>query len=379
MKKFTILAAIAVFVFGACSKHDVKQTDTHAIGFGTYVPGSTKAATGSILSGTNFEGGAEINVYAWNTGNSAFAQSTTAPNFMNNDGVTAAGHGSVVTLSGTPASVPSSNYTPVKFWPSDEANNLLSFIGFYPAGANPGYTLTWTNTGNVVNGSITVPAASASQIDFMVSDVVNDKTYSNTTAGGGTLGNVPLKFHHLMTQINVKVKTDDTTDEILDSGTSSPTLTVSALSFTFIKDKGKLTTTYAAGSSTHTMAVDGTTTQTYVFSPSSALNLKGTSVSGSEKYLPSGGTTLANPGDAFLLVPQALAAGAQKVSVTYKIEYSDGTESEQTVTKDLYDGSVKTWGQNQKIVYTFVIGLKPITFTSDLVDWTTVEANPFTF
>ena len=98
MKKFTIFAAIAVFVFGACSKHDVKQTDTHAIGFGTYVPGSTKAATGSILSGTNFEGGAEINVYAWNTGNSAFAQSTTAPNFMNNDGVTAAGHGSVVTL-----------------------------------------------------------------------------------------------------------------------------------------------------------------------------------------------------------------------------------------------------------------------------------------
>ena len=28
----------------------------------------------------------------------------------------------------------------VKFWPSDEANNLLSFIGFYPAGAVTRYT-----------------------------------------------------------------------------------------------------------------------------------------------------------------------------------------------------------------------------------------------
>ena len=374
MKKFTIFAAIAVFVFGACSKYDVKQKDTRAIGFGTYVPTSTKAAAGSVLSGTTFAANAQINVYAWNTGASAFAQSTTAPNFMKNDG--ASGNSSVVTLSGTPASVPSSNYTPVKFWPSDEANNKLSFIGFYPADAAPGYTLTWTTSGDVVNGSITVPAASASQIDFMVSDVVNDKTYSNTTAGGGTAGNVPLKFNHLMTQINVKVKTDAATDAFLGAASNAPTLTVSALSFTTIKNKGKLTTTYNTGTSTHVMAADGATTETYVFSPSSPLNLKNTSTAA--KYLPGGGATAAI-GDAYLLVPQALAAGAQKVSVTYRIDYTDGTFSTQTVTKDLYDGSVKTWGQNQKIVYTFVIGLKPITFTSDLVDWTTVEADPFNF
>lgn len=372
MKKISLLAALAVLVFGACSKYDVKQKDTRAIGFGTYVPTSTKAAAGSVLSGTNFAANAQINVYAWNTGASVYAQSTTAPNFMNNDGQSVAGHGSVVTLSASPASTPSSNYTPVKFWPSDEVNNKLSFIGFYPAGANPGYALTWTTSGDVVNGSITVPAASASQIDFMVSDVENDKVYSGTTNG-----NVALKFHHLMSQILVKVQTDAATDVFLNAGGTPHTLKVSALSFTAIKNKGKLTTTYNTGASTHTMAVDGATTETYVFSPASPLDLKGTSTAA--KYLPGGGGSAAI-GDAYLLVPQALAAGAQKVSVTYTITYPDGTPTQtMTVTKDLYDGSVKSWGKNQKITYTFVIGLKPITFTSTLTDWDNVNVDPFSF
>ena len=223
----------------------------------------------------------------------------------------------------------------------------------------------------MVNGSIMVPAASASQIDFMVSDVVNDKTYSNTTAGGGTAGNVPLKFHHLMTQINVKVKTDAATDAFLGAASNAPTLTVSALSFTTIKNKGKLTTTYNTGTSTHVMAADGATTETYVFSPASPLNLKNTSTAA--KYLPGGGATAAI-GDAYLLVPQALAAGAQKVSVTYRIDYTDGP-SAQTVTKDSY-GSVKTWPEPEIIVIFNWSQAHYLHLGS--VDWTT-EADPFNF
>ena len=371
MKKSIFLAGLALLALASCGKHEVMQNESRAIAFGTYAPKATRAADGSVLTGTNFAANATINVYAWNTGENAFAEGTTAPNFMKNDGGT--GNGTVVTLSDTPATKTSSDYSPVKFWPGDEASNNLSFIGFYPSGTSA-YTLTWTNAGNVVEGSITVPAASASQVDFMASDVVNDKDYS--TSDGG---NVPLKFHHLMSQVLVKVQTDSITDAFLNDTESGVTsVTVSALTFTNILDKGKLTTDYAGGTTTHTMTSDGATTQTYTFSPAAALDLKGTSTAA--KYIPSGNAAAAT-GDAFILVPQTLAAGAQKVSVTYKITYDDGTDSgDQTVTKDLTTAAVSEWEQNQKIVYTFVVGLHPITFTADITaDWTETTVDPITF
>lgn len=372
MKKLVLIAFVAVLTLGACSKNIVPQKNDHAISFATYSPKAveqvSKAAAGSVLSGTNFAANAAINVYAWNSGNTAFAQSATAPNFMNNDGTT----GSVVTLSANPGSTPSSNYTPIKFWPTDEDNNLLSFIGFYPAGATPGYTLNWTGAANVVNANITVPAATASQIDFMASDVVNDQKYSATTPAG----NVQLNFHHLMTQVKVLVKTDAETDAILSAGAGAPVLTVSAIRFLDIKNKGVLTTTYSAGTTTHAMAANGETTETYVFSPATPLDLVGTSTTA--KFLPSGNTT-ATENDAFMLVPQALVANAQQAEITYKITYADATFNETTVAVDLYDGSVKTWGQNKRINYTFVISLHPITFTTSLSDWEDVNPDPFNF
>lgn len=122
------LAALAAVTITSCQKDQVinQVPQEQAIEFGTYVgrDAQTKATsihTAELLQSNSSENG--IGVYAYYTNNSTWDGTITSfqPNFMKNQNVT--------------YSEDNWTYTPVKYWPNEEADKL-SFLAYYPYSEN---------------------------------------------------------------------------------------------------------------------------------------------------------------------------------------------------------------------------------------------------
>lgn len=353
MKKFILLAASAALVLGACSKNVVTSVDDEAIGFGTYAPTSVTKADGSYASSTALPSGQKFVVYGYNQGSSDFASSL-VPSFMN---------GVEVTTDST--NVDLTSYTPLRYWPKDEANNKLAFYAYYPQSDNVVPTVNATDAG-LGSYAFTVNSDITKQSDFMIAGLETNETYSKKAGTVKTNpGVVALTFKHQLTKVRFAVKTD--------ADYAGTVIKVTSIKLSGVKTFGTLTPSYAsAATTTAWSAVDAASPAVTFTVPDVAVTLTTTLQPAAEAA-----------GDVYLMIPQTLGDDV-KVEVVYTVQ----TDSDAIVTntqsfnintvKDATDAYITSWGMNKSIVYNIVIGLHPIIFTGTVSVWEDVTTGSIT-
>ena len=390
MKKLMILAAIAALTLASCAKIEnsapTKETAV-PIGFSNYTPRMLTKAGDTYAASTTLIDGKVFGVYSYATANgTAFATDAIGTNFM--DGV------EVTYGTGGDSDETKNTYSPLRYWPSGDAPDWLTFWAYYPVQSGNGITYTKPSGSNGVGSyAFTTAAAAGSMVDFMVSDVVNDKTYATTTNGV-----VPLTFKHQLAKIRVLFKTNLPTTE----KTTKVVLTDAKINN--IKTTGTLSTTYSAGATTTdwgtTPAIEATAKVFEVFLSGSDIDnevLTTSAVGGADA-------------DLFLMIPQAMIARTgtdpQNITVTWDVKTfdteanatangktattvgSDGLISITHNTATLYlDECVTTdggdtqanidWAKNSFVTYTITIGPKPIRFTASVVEWNSEQNGYF--
>lgn len=380
MKKTLILAAVAAIALSACSKNEILETidkvpENQMVGFSSYTPKAiTKADANYYVDGssvTNLVSGKTFGVYAWaitNTSttpwsNGTLFDGTGAPEFMDNIPVTF--NGATAGADGA-ANVYAAGYysdgNPVRYWPSGDTPDGLSFFAYYPTDAE-GLTLPANGLGATTFVTRDTPAA---QIDLMVSDVVADQYYGHTNSAysSGERGTVDFLFHHTLTKVQFKFKTD-----LTDANT---TVMLTKAQLQGVYNTGILTTSYTKGSTANA----GSTAYTWG-EPSNPVNyyvtVNGTTPSTTNVTLSTSATTL-TAADAFLMVPQTIAAGQQKITLTWTVTTAGYTTTNTKVIdlNDIKNGDTHIdWAKNAQVTYTITIGPKPIYFTATVDDWAT--------
>lgn len=383
MKKTLIFAAVVAVALSACSKNEILETinkvpEEVAIGFSNYTPNSLTKANDTYVAGATLVTGKHFAVYAWQTDyNSFLAVDPGNPNFMNPVDVNYTGD----TTTGE-----ANTYTPVRYWPSGDNPQNLSFAAYYPFGG-AGITAPTFATG-VGTYAFTAQSAPADMVDFCVADVVNDQVYGSTNASPTYKNTVKFTFKHQLTKVQFKFKTiaglaNTTVIELMD------------VDLTGIKNAGTLTATYAQNGSPAVNAIGTTTTNWGSVSGSASYDLTVNNVN-PEDAAPIKLTTTASTvhnNDIFLMVPQDMAADAQKLVLKWKVKVYDTAEHandngatgllsttvntktlslySDLVTSDTNDTSVSAinWAKNNFITYTITIGPKPIWFTAEVADW----------
>jgi len=345
MKKFFLLAAAAVMVFASCSKNDQPEQKEAAIAFSSYTGRAISKADGSFINKgtTELPADSKFAVWAYATGATAFDGTNTSNVFMNNVEVTYAGGGKADETKYT--------YSPLRYWPNDEANNKLSFFAVYPFGAT-GLTAPANGWGAYTFTAQTNPA---NMVDFLFSEVAKDQTYSATNSG--KKGVVNMKFHHALSMVKFKVNTD------ANYGTDTK-ITLKSIKVAAVKTVGTFTPQTA--SPFGAWSAQGTPAEFTVFNGTKQL----TTVKPNADFLPTGTEAT----DAFLMVPQTLSDDV-KVTVVYTVQTGTDAAIENTATivlntaKDASNNAITEWAMNQNTVYTFTVGLKPIQFIAEVVDW----------
>lgn len=339
---------------------------------------STRANDSYISTGSTPPDGKDFAVYSWDTENDAvfFTASGTGnpgtPNFMNPLPVTFhnnddGGKNNIYDASGLGMK---------QFWPR-ESGYKYSFCAYYPSGG-AGITAPVFSDNTVGVYAFTVQDDSDDMVDFCVSDVANDVVYGHTNSLSGT---VPLRFHHMLTRVQVKfLKAQDVRDDII--------IRVKSASLENVNKSGTLTATYAQPSPTGD-GVTGTTEFAWVvdLSPgartSYSLTLGGVAPPVAiEKSL-----TMVSD-DILLLVPQTLRGSGenpQQLRFTWTVE-EGGIESDpvtETVIAltSFYEAGSNNladihWDANSSVTYTVVMRAETIQF-GEFSDGLTVSIAPW--
>ena len=382
MKKsifFAAIAAIALIAGCAKSVDLAPATGTqHAIGFSNYAPHALTKAGDTYAASTTLIDGKVFDVYAYATANgTAFATTAIGTQFMSGVEVTYGDGGDSDATKNT--------YSPLRYWPSGDTPDWLTFWAYYPVQTDNGIAYTApTGSNGVGSYAFTAASAAADMVDFMVSDVVNDKIYG--TAAGEHIavnGVVPLTFRHQLTKIAVKILTDNT-DECTN-------VVLTDVKLYNIKTTGTLSATYDASATTPTST--SWESQAIASSPVVYEVTKAGADFNNEVL-----TTTAVGGedaDIFLMVPQETVASTgttpQYILITWDVKTYDtaahatakGTEGLLSTTSnsqkvylddvDVKDGSDNTvsndWAKNQFTTYTITVGPKPIRFTAEVEGW----------
>jgi hypothetical protein len=346
MKKFFLIAAAAALVLSSCSKNNVSEntSESNLIGFSSYTGRSVTKADGSFVPSTSpaLPSNGAFGVYCYNSGNTDFTtESTIAPNFMSNVPVTYNGSGKDDAANYT--------YMPTRYWPSDGANNKLSFYAYYPHG---GAGIAPTVTSGLGSYLFTVQSAIANQVDFMLSDLVANQTYTSNSAKNGQ---VDLQFHHMLTQVRFLAKTD----KDYNNGTQEQTtIIITGLQLTGVNSVATLT------AKNQTWGAATTPNNFTVLMASDVA--KRTLTTAAKDFTANNDTPNS---ETLLMVPQTIPTTAQLV-VTFTYQTTGMTEPvTETKTIPLSTSRLTAWAKNQNIVYTISLGLKAITFTATVSNW----------
>ena len=341
MKKFFLLAAAAVMVFASCSKNDQPEQKEAAIAFSSYTGRAISKADGSFIGkeSTELPKNSKFAVWAYNTGSSAWA-GTVSNVFMNNVEVTYAGEGKTDPSKYT--------YSPLRYWPNDEANNKLSFFAYYPA-SGTGIIAPTNGWGAYTFTAQTTPAT---MVDFLFSEVAADQTYTATNSNKP--GVVNMKFHHALSMVKFKVNAD--------KEYANTTIKLVSIKVAGVKTAGTFTPQTASPYGAWTGQTTAADFNVYAGTPKTLTT--------TAEFLPTGTEAT----DAYLMVPQDLGA-----DVIATITYSVKTDGDAEVTnianvvlntaKDKNNVAINKWKMNQNTVYTFTVGLKPIEFIAEVSDW----------
>lgn len=404
-----MLIAAAVLVLASCARIETNDrpgtTKPPVIGFSSYTPTSLTRANDTFIDGTALASGKQFAVYAWQTDYGTFLPV--------NPGVPAFMNPAVVTWNGDANSGSGNTYSPTRYWPSGDEPANLSFTAYYPYGG-AGITPPTFGSGDdpfVPSGvgtyAFSAAGTPAAMVDFCVADVVNDQVYGNTNAGSSYKQTVKFSFHHMLTKVQFRFKTNNT-----DTNTEVKLVEAQLKN---IKTTGTLKASFAqhleeTPADPDNPAVDlgvnklGTTSmewddQAIAASPvvyDITLNnsdpTAGTNEIAANEILLETTPNTVHRNDIFLMIPQemveptfdsgtgALSNTPQYLEVTWKVT-TDGVTT--TNTKKLYldDCTLYTssvnpealadndWTMNSAITYTITIGPQPIYFTGTATNW----------
>ena len=376
MKKYLILAAVAAFTFASCAKVETPATvaEKHAIGFTNYAPKNIAKAGSSYVSGNAFATDAQFAVYGW---------STAYGNFLGvNPGTPAFMNPAVVTWKNDVTTGENNTYSPIRYWPSGDEPDNLSFTAYYPYGG-AGITAPTFSTG-VGTYAFEAQSAAANMVDFCVADVVNDQVYEHTNAGTSYPQTVKFTFKHQLAKIQFKFKKAADVD-------ANTTIKLVEAKLINVKTSGTLTATYAQNSTPAVNALGTTTTawsgQAVAATPVEyEVFVNGSDPSTSNKIELSTTLTSVVDGDLFLMIPQAMVDKAgtnpQALVITWEV-ITGGVTTTNTKTlyfkNDLKNGDDPSatgyaaleidWAKNNFITYNITIGPKPIWFTAEVAAW----------
>ncbi len=395
MKKLMTIAAMAALILAAgCAEIENKSATNdaqHAIGFSNYAPKSLTKAGDTYAASTTLINGKKFGVYSYATKNEiAFATSSAAAlgtQFMNGVEVTY--------TTGGDSDATKNTYSPMRYWPSGDTPDWLTFWAYYPVQSGNGITYTAPGGDNGLGSyAFTAAASAANMVDFMVSNVVNDKIYG-TTAGDhiAVNGVVPLVFNHQLTKVQFKFKTTSLVD-------ASTTVNLLEAKLYNVKTTGTLTTAYNASATPNITTTWGSqgTPSTYDVTFTNGSNTINPEIGDNTTWITLGTTALPeavgteNPAaDIFLMVPQDMvsktdATNAQYLEVTWEVTTGTGTSAVTTRNSqklyfynDLKNGDDPTdanyaaaginWVKNNFVTYIITIGPKPIQFTATVEDW----------
>ena len=353
------LAALAAVTITSCQKDQVinQVPQEQAIEFGTYVgrDAQTKATsihTAELLQSNSSENG--IGVYAYYTNNSTWDGTITSfqPNFMKNQNVT--------------YSEGNWTYTPVKYWPNEEADKL-SFLAYYP----------YSSTTVFNNGFINFILADnvKNQYDLMYN---NNNTELKNLNKQNLNEKVTFNFAHALSRIGFQVAAAVDGTSVGSTISSGTTITVKEVELTFngaiynTANFNIFTGAWQWPNNNGTVndkqftwkeEEDGDNGTFKVENEAKANVLTGTQTL---KQL--------NADNSYLMIPP------QNVNITIQVKYIVSTEDgnlgnspnnkievENVVKKDV--GAIAL---TQGSAYTFnLLGMNSVDFSAELADWTT--------
>ena len=375
------LAAVAALVLSACAKIETEKvvTEDVPVVFGAYSGRNaniTKAAPIGTVADLATAGG--FGVFAYYTGNTAFASASVEANFMWNQNVTSTDSGVNWT------------YTPVKYWPNNDSNptngeatwtDKVSFFAYAPfaavddtnkdtgeTGKTVGITKVTGNetTCNTQKPTITYVVATnpAQSVDFMY----NDTDHIDMTKQGVT-AKVDFNFKHALTRLGFTVEGvfDETApgDKDVDAQTK---IFIKSLSVT---KTGGVATGGTFDLMTKTWTPAGTTAPLAV----SAANVPDALKSGA------GVTTtkvnLLNDGEYFMLLPDSAAAD-YNINIVYDVVTTDTWLKNQksTVTNNITKKASLKLEAGKAYTIALQLGMTTVKLAASVTDWTNGATDP---
>jgi hypothetical protein len=253
------------------------------------------------------------------------------------------------------------------YWPGEgkKLNFFAVSSGLFKGDspALPADKLLFENQGKDSDRTMTVKDYTvnhqAATDDLMVADFVNQDQVQNEKK-------VHLNFHHALSRVTFKFKTDK-------AATENEYITVNSITVAGLTTKGDLNVTETASNDVPDDYVnhDGTTTlvsldwgldetvfQNFVCEKDAVLD------PAVAEYV----TWLVIPQDIYYTAPDANKEN-KKVVINYTITSPKG-DKEKVVTFDLGSGDLDAWGINQAITYTVNITPIKITFDPKVENWT---------
>lgn len=381
IKQFILIAAVALAASSCAHSFEAQETQQPAIGFGTWAEQLTKAE--SRTQGENtFKSGDTFKVYGYNT------ISDTKSNIFNGDVVTAKG-----ATDGDGLPVTSWTYSPLRFW--DPTASSYTFYAASPSNilyespvdGNGAYTgLFRSNTFVFAGNNYDVLVASREVVT--ASSTPGQPKYPSTA--------VELKFNHVASLIDVKVKKDNAMPADGDAK-----LYITSASIIGIETTGYFTVqSYDETDASNVKPVIGVAGWTSMgatdnYNSNASLPLLVTARTtytshSASSTSPAAQSLFAN----FIMMPQNLTA-AKVLRIAYKIvtrdDDPDTNENEEistTFNKDIAftdfikdddtDNNSGTavpsyWAPGTHYTYTLTIGANAITFTASINAWDTVN------
>lgn len=350
MKKVLILAAVAAIAATACNKtYEVNPTPGVPIGFGTWTEHLTKAHDPSVA--TAFENGESFNVYGYKTLTS----------------------GDVNVFQGTKVTLNNGTweYTPTRFWDPTATN--YTFFAVSPADLLDGDGASATTAGAFTSENITFDG----KTDILVA---NKETVTNYTAA------VPLKFNHIASLLDLKVKKADNLEVtggddnnyIKVAVTSISLSNIDAVGYFTVAEYDNTTSVPKTGAATWTLGTGEKKTYTHESGFGTVtlpVDVK-TSAQGSVDLI-----------SKLVVMPQSFRTDntAQTVTIGYTIttaENGNATVTNYSKSFDLkeFDNSddtgnngelIASWMPNTHYTYTITIGANAITFSASINAWAT--------
>lgn len=357
MKKYLIMAAVAMLVFASCT-NDEDQSESQEINFSAFNYKPTRAP----ITGTTYGTGApDFGVFAAIVATTDAANTETyAVNYATSlsymDDVKIKYDGSTGYKIWRP--VGASDAFVKYYWP---LTGKLTFVGYTPYSVDADFVPS-TRTFTITNYSAATVVANQADVMYSKISSASDKTAISTqsqyTEGGGTNSGVNILFNHALSQIVFRAKTDRLYDDAA--------FTIDYITVQNVLNTGSLSVANDLVSNVSPV-VDGWTTSGtgQNFTPVSNVLL-------TEK--------IKSYGDSLLLIPQSFSDNV-KIEIKYTMDPAFGPNSSKVVNIEINDADKINLNQiraGKKYFIDLTVAANEILFAPSIVaDWESQTSNTY--